>query len=71
MKCPVCGNEMVRGRVEARELGSLTQSMTTVSWYSAEECKKKFFRKPINLCISGIGYYCDECMKVYAEFDEK
>lgn len=73
MKCPECGNELKRGVVEARDAGSLTQSLTMVDWYP-EEYKEKMIKKRkdiINLGLKADGYYCDECMKVYAVFEEK
>ncbi|KIR03829.1 hypothetical protein P261_02644 [Lachnospiraceae bacterium TWA4] len=71
MKCPICGNEMKKGKVEAGTTGSITNASTSVKWFSEEELKKKFMRKGINLRINGEGYYCEECMKVVAIFDEK
>jgi len=73
MKCPKCGYELKRGVVEAKNAGSLTQSLTMVTWYP-EEYKGKLIKKSkdiINLELTADGYYCDECMKVYAVFEEK
>lgn len=71
MKCPECGNECRKGVIEAKNAGSLTQSLTTLQWYP-EEYKGKFIKKEVvNLMPRSEGYYCDECMKVYAAFDEK
>ena len=52
MICPECGRELEKGIIEAKDAGSLTQSLTMVLWYPE-------------------GYYCDECMKVFASFEEK
>jgi hypothetical protein len=71
MKCPECGNELKKGVVETKNAGSLTQSLTMVSWYP-EEYKRKLMKKDtVNLRLKADGYYCDECMKVYAIFEEK
>jgi hypothetical protein len=71
VKCPECGNKLKKGVVEAKSAGSLTQSLTMVSWYP-EEYKGKLVRKDIvHLKLTADGYYCDECMKVYAAFEEK
>lgn len=71
MKCPECGNECRKGVIEAKSAGSLTQSLTMLEWYP-EEYKGKFMKKErVNLKLSSEGYYCDECMKVYAAFQEK
>ena len=71
MKCPVCGNEFKKGGIEAKDAGSLTQSLTMPTWYP-EEYKGKLVKKnTINLRLKTDGYYCDECMMVYAAFEEK
>ena len=69
MKCPECGNEMKKGVVEILD-GHLLPTVV-VSWCPEEE-KKKFFRKnAISLRLKAEGYYCDECMKVVAIFEER
>ena len=71
MKCPECGNELKKGVIEAKDAGSLSQSLTMLTWYP-EEYKRKLVKKNIiNLRLKTDGYYCDECMKVYAGFEEK
>lgn len=71
MKCPECGNELKKGVIEAKYAGSLSQSLTMLTWYP-EEYKRKLVKKNIiNLRLKTEGYYCDECMKVYAAFEEK
>lgn len=70
MKCPECGKECQKGCVEAKEVGSLTQFNTRLLWYPAEE-KQKILRKgTVKLSLWGEGYYCDECMTVFAAFRE-
>ena len=71
MKCPECGNELKKGVIEAKDAGSLSQSLTMLTWYP-EEYKRKLVKKNIiNLRLKTDGCYCDECMKVYAAFEEK
>lgn len=71
MKCPVCGNELKKGVIEAKDVGSLTQSLTMLTWYP-EKYKGKLVKKnTISLRLKTDGYYCDECMMVYAAFEEK
>lgn len=71
MKCPECGKECRKGIIEAKDVGSLLQMLTTLSWYP-EEYKGKMIRKEVvMLHLEGEGYYCDECMKVFAAFKEK
>lgn len=69
MKCPECGNDMQKGIVEVRDGHLLSQ--VVVSWCPEDE-KKKFIRKnAISLNLKADGYYCDECMKVIAIFNER
>lgn len=71
MKCPECGNEMRKGFIEAKNAGSLTQSLTQLVWHP-EEYKGKFIKKEaVDLRLKADGYYCDECMRVFAAFEEK
>lgn len=71
MICPECGNKCQRGIIECKNAGSLTQMSTMVSWYP-EEDKGKFIRKnTVSLQLKATGYYCDECMKVFAAFNER
>ena len=71
MKCPECGNECKKGYVEAKDAGSLTQSLTMVTWYPEAERGKMLKKGNVTLRLKAEGYYCDECMKVYAAFEEK
>ena len=71
MKCPECGNEKKKGILEVKDAGSITQSLTTVSWYPNDDKGKIIKKDRVNLSLRGEGYYCDECMKVYGTFEEK
>ena len=71
MECPECGNPMKMGVIEAKDAGSLTQSLTMLTWYPAEYKGKLIKKETINLRLKADGYYCDECMKVFAAFEEK
>ena len=71
MKCPECGNEMERGFLEVNDTASLTQRDTMAIWYTEDE-KGKFFKKGlVHLGLKAEGYYCKECMKVVAIFEER
>ena len=51
MKCPECGNELKKGVIEAKYAGSLSQSLTMLTWYP-EEYKRKLVKKNIiNLIV--------------------
>lgn len=71
MKCPKCGNELKKGIIEAKDAGSLTQSLTMMTWYPEEYKNKMIKKNVINLQLKAEGFYCDECMKVFASFEEK
>lgn len=71
MECPECGNKLKKGIIEAKDAGSLTQSLTMMTWYPKESEGKMIKKGTITLRLKGDGYYCDECMKVFAAFDEK
>ena len=71
MKCPECGSECKKGFVEVKNAGSLTQSLTVAAWYPEENKGKMFKKDIIALRRKAEGYYCEECMKVYAVFEEK
>lgn len=70
MKCPECGNEMKKGTVVVTD-GHMLIPRCIVTWVLEEE-QKKFIRKnAIGLGLKAEGYYCDECMKVFAAFEER
>lgn len=71
MKCPECGNECKKGTIEAKDAGSITQLFTVVSWYPDEEKNKMIRKNAVTLDLYGEGWYCEECMKVFAAFKEK
>lgn len=77
MKCPICGNELDKGIIEITDGSHLFNSSAFVTWYpnENEHNNKKFlknlFRKGISLSRKAEAYYCDECMKIFACFDEK
>lgn len=71
MKCPECGKECRRGVIKAKNAGSLTQFFTTVIQYSDGEKNKEVRKGTVTIELYAEGYYCDECMKVFAAFNEK
>lgn len=71
IKCPECGKDCCKGIIEAKDSGSLTQLFTSLSWYPENEKGNKIRKGTVSLSLYGVGYYCDECMKVFAVFSEK
>lgn len=70
MKCPECGKEMKKGVVEVKD-GSLFLTSVVVSWCPEDERKKLLRKNAISLRLNAEGHYCDECMKVFAAFEER
>lgn len=70
MKCPECGAECKKGYVEVTNAGSLTQSLTMAVWHPQENKGKLIKKNFVSLRKKADGYYCEECMKVYAVFEE-
>ena len=71
MNCPKCGKEMRVGFVEAKNAGSFTQALTQVTWYPEEYEGKMFKKEAVTLSLKAEGQYCDECMTVFAMFNER
>lgn len=70
MNCPKCGKEMRKGIVKAQAIGSLFNEVV-LSWCPDEDKNKWLKTSTVTLRQNGVGYYCDECMKVFAELAEK
>ncbi|MDO5026893.1 MAG: hypothetical protein Q4E50_03570 [Tissierellia bacterium] len=71
MKCSNCGNKRKKGLVQARDAASITQASTIVTWYPEGDKGRMFKKNGIRLAINGEDYYCDQCTRVYAIFEEK
>lgn len=74
MDCPICGHTCQKGFVEIRGTGNtpiqlITQIATRAIWYPEEYQNKRIRRETVELTIDAQGFFCEECMKVYAEFD--
>lgn len=70
IQCPTCGKEMRKGMIKTQAVGSLFNE-AIVSWYPDEDKGKWIQKNAVSLRLSGKGYYCDECMNVYAKFEQK
>ena len=79
MKCPICGNEMEKGRVNATGGNAFYSSL---DWYKEDDCKRSFIKKPFlypkcSHIFSNFstrkdlpaGYYCCNCRKIVAVLD--
>lgn len=67
MYCPECGRECERGQV----YGRMKHMYTVLDWWPEEESNYPFYKEPVKLNLQGEGYYCKECMIVFAIFDEE
>ncbi|MCR5625536.1 MAG: PF20097 family protein [Lachnospiraceae bacterium] len=68
MKCPNCNEEMKKGVVIV-DNGEMSDVTLTLNWYPDSERNKKNKKGSVPLALKGEGYYCDNCMKVYATHD--
>ncbi len=65
MKCPECGRVCEKGTVSGRK----KYIYTTLDWYPDEESNFPFYKESVCLRLQGEGYYCENCMVVFATFD--
>jgi len=72
MNCPYCGDEMKKGEVQTGSaVNRMLRSGDSVLWIPEEDCAKIIPKKTINLATVAEGYYCEQCVKVVAIFDER
>ncbi len=71
MKCPKCEKIMREGIIEAKDAGSMTQSLTQIIWYPEEYSGKMIKKEVVDLKIKETAYYCDDCMEVIATFHQR
>lgn len=67
MKCPQCGAEMHRGSVKIRDI-SLFHEKLVVTWTPEKDAENA--PEIVHLKLNAPGYYCEECMKVFAALEE-
>lgn len=70
MKCPECGNECRKGVITFQHIERSLPFHTTMNWYADSKSIDDTKKEMANLYNQGDGFYCDECMKVYAVFEE-
>ena len=46
--------------------GEMSNATLSLTWYPEEELKKHNKNGAVPLSLNDEGYYCDECMKVFA-----
>ena len=75
MKCPLCGMPCKEGKIEIRGglhlFESTTQIGTTAIWRPKDKEVSRWQKDAIHLGIDGKGWYCEECMKVFAELSQQ
>ena len=69
MICSSCSKEMKKGVVRLEDARMLSYS--SLVWYPGDEEGKKVRKDYVDLKSKAEGYYCEECMKVLAIFDER
>lgn len=60
-----------KGFVEAKNAGSITQALSMVNWYPEENKGKMIKKGAVTLRLTADAFYCDECMRAYAIYEEK
>lgn len=72
MKCPYCERDMEKGEVQIGDaFQALLKSGGPVLWVPQNDCKKFLPKKTVSLIGNAEGYYCEQCAKVVAIFDER
>ena len=72
MNCPYCNKEMEKGEVQ---VGSFLDAKLfkggNVIWIPEKDSKKMIPKNTINLYGIAEGYYCNQCIKVVAIFEDR
>ena len=72
MKCPYCGKGMKKGKVKVGDtIGNLLKAGEVVTYIPEEESGKIIPKNTLNLDVNAEGFYCDDCKKVVAVFNER
>lgn len=72
MNCPFCGNEMAEGEVQTGfGRNALINVGEVVTWVPRKECKKIIPKGTVSLKVNAVGYYCEQCAKAVAIFEER
>ena len=69
MECPKCGRKCFEGVVKSEQAGILFSEGAMLTWTPEYEKKSIIKKDKLNLKITGSGYYCQFCEKVYATFE--
>lgn len=69
MNCPYCQSECAEGYVRAKYIRGFGDFGMTELWVPKEEEGKLFKKHLISLPVKTAAYYCENCRKVFAEFD--
>lgn len=72
MNCSYCEKEMQKGEVQIGDIfESIFKSSGPVVWIAEDECKKILPKNTVHLKVKAEGYYCEQCGKVVATFEER
>ncbi len=67
MQCPVCKGETKKGIIEINDTVHMLQPIPMVDWISTEDPDQE----NVAVMAEGTAYYCSNCRKVFAEFEEE
>ena len=67
MKCIYCGNELLEGKVQLYEFGSVILKMPATLKFIPEDKAEKS-KKANQFDDSSHGFYCKMCNRIFADF---
>ncbi|MBO5246076.1 MAG: hypothetical protein J6B28_02315 [Eubacterium sp.] len=70
-KCPFCGGELKKGKIEVTDSKSLFNTASFVNFVPEEDDGKFVKKNAVSLRQNADGYYCDECVQFFGLFDRR
>lgn len=70
MKCLYCGNELIDGRIQLYEFGSVILKKPATLKFIPKD-KKERSKKASQVDYSSHGFYCKRCNRIFADFVAK
>lgn len=70
-KCPFCGGNLQKGKIEMTNAGSLLNTNAFVNFVPEEEIGKFIRKKVVSLRTKADGYYCDTCEQFFGLYEQR
>lgn len=67
MNCVYCGNELVEGRIQLYQFGSVILKMPATLKFIPKDKTEKC-KKANQMDDSSHGFYCKKCNRIFADF---